>query len=228
MAIQFKRSVAADLDVSKLVTAEPAFATDSKKMLVGNGDGTVEEVLIKSCYAAGNTSNSNAVDVALAAKDAQVGSTLAATLSNIASQITKLQSLPVCSVRSAAAQAAATSSITTLTFDTEYFDTDNMFDAGASTSRLYCKTAGYYVISGYASFPSAANTGVRDVFIQVNGGTHHGEIEVPPSSGDYTQLSIATILYLNVGDYVTLGCYQSSGASINVENAALQAAMIRA
>ena len=221
--------------------------TGSGGALVTKTDSTTYDVnvtgtggdMLQANYANGSgLSNLNKVDRAVYAESAGTAGTASAAAeaacasgakpgSALETQITSLQTQPDCGLKDAPPRPVPNTPNTPRTFDTEFFDTDGMFDKSADPSRLCCKTAGYYVIHGYLSFPAGAATGVRDIFIQVNGGTHHGEIEVPPSAGDYTQLSVETILYLNSGDFITLGCYQSSGSGINAENAAIQAVLIR-
>lgn len=51
MAIQFRNGLEANLDRSKLLAGEPAYCTDSKKMVVGNGDGTADTAMISALAA---------------------------------------------------------------------------------------------------------------------------------------------------------------------------------
>lgn len=44
MPLSFRKGLEKDLDITKLVAGEPAYCTDSKKILVGNGDGTATEM----------------------------------------------------------------------------------------------------------------------------------------------------------------------------------------
>jgi microcystin-dependent protein len=63
MPLTFRNGNEADLNVSKLMAGEPAYCTDSKKLFIGNGDGTAYQVMTAGVYAKGNgASNENKVD----------------------------------------------------------------------------------------------------------------------------------------------------------------------
>lgn len=66
MPLTFRNGNEADLDVSKLMAAEPAFCTDTKRLYIGNGDGTAYPVMTAGIYSLGTGANNpNTVDHAL-------------------------------------------------------------------------------------------------------------------------------------------------------------------
>jgi hypothetical protein len=104
-----------------------------------------------------------------------------------------------------------------ISFSTELWDTDAIFDAGSPT-RLTCKTAGKYSISAHVAFASNT-TGNRQVFIRKNGTDYlAGDIrQAVQTGGTRTVFAIETKEVLNVNDYVELIVFQTTGGSLNVD-----------
>lgn len=120
--------------------------------------------------------------------------------------------------KSAAVQTLANNTLTAISLDAEVYDTDTMHDNSTNNSRLTCKTAGVYVITGQINYAANA-TSVRDAFIYVNGAavaTARGRD--PENAGAYIQ--VTTQYELAVNDYVQLYGYQVSGGDLNVTNGA--------
>lgn len=117
-----------------------------------------------------------------------------------------------------AAQAIADSTFTKLAFNSERYDYDTIHDTATNNSRLTCKTAGVYVISGSVSFASNT-TGIRRVLILVNNTTYIADqVFTPIAGGNETTVSISTQYALAVNDYVELQVYQTSTGSLNVNS----------
>ena len=112
----------------------------------------------------------------------------------------------------------ANASTVALTFDTERWDTDAIHSTIANTSRLTCKTAGKYIITGNIRWASHS-TGTRLVGIRLGGATNLAQARDQASSaaaGNHG-LIVTTIYDLAVNNYVELTVYQSSGGNLNVE-----------
>lgn len=63
MALQFRHGNERDLDRTRLFAGEPAYCTDTKRLYIGNGDGTAYQMMTAGIYAKGNgASNENKVD----------------------------------------------------------------------------------------------------------------------------------------------------------------------
>ena len=100
---------------------------------------------------------------------------------------------------------------TTLGFDSERYDTDNIHDPSIFTMhKLTCKTAGKYILTGHIRFDANA-VGDRLVGIRLNAGNFLAIQNVPPMAANQPSLSVATLYDLAVNDSVTLCAYQSSG-----------------
>jgi hypothetical protein len=106
------------------------------------------------------------------------------------------------------------SSATALTFDSERFDNDTIHDTVTNPSRLTCKTAGRYLITGHVSFQTANATGVRELWVRLNGATKiAGQTGPGRGSGADTPVTVGTVYELAENDYVELIAYQDSGSA---------------
>lgn len=105
---------------------------------------------------------------------------------------------------------------TALTFDTERYDNDSIYDNAPYPSRLTCKTAGKYLIACHVVFYTNTS-GYRKVQIRVNGATNIAmQTAIPGAGSNDTSLSVATIYDLAVNDYVEVMVVQNSGGALSV------------
>lgn len=119
-----------------------------------------------------------------------------------------------------AAQAVTTATFTVLALNSERYDTDGIHDTVTNNSRLTCKTAGKYIITGNVEFAANA-TGFRIVQIYLNGATTIAyQIELNPTAGGLIEMTISTLYSLALNDFVELRVYQNSGGNLNVTSAA--------
>jgi hypothetical protein len=125
---------------------------------------------------------------------------------------------PYARLTSGSAIPTTTGSVTTLSFDTERYDTDNLHAAGTPT-RLTCNTAGLYDIKFNGGFASNA-TGFRTAYLQLNGGTYIAIQTFPAVNGDATLFALSTEYVLAANDYVEVQVLQNSGGTLNITQAA--------
>lgn len=120
-------------------------------------------------------------------------------------------------VNHGASQSIADATHVALAFNAEREDTDTIHDGVTNNSRLTCKTAGVYVISGNAAFAANA-TGARGLGIRFGGSIFLALnfLHNTGSAGAETILNVSTIYRLAVNQYVELTAYQSSGGALNV------------
>lgn len=107
-------------------------------------------------------------------------------------------------------------SSTTLTLDTEIIDTDGGHSTVTNTSRYTAQTAGLYYVSGYCCIgpTTGSTTGTRTIQIFLNGGGVTGSaVQAAPSPLNGTGVFTATLVQMNVGDYVEIAFWQNSGGS---------------
>lgn len=121
---------------------------------------------------------------------------------------------PMARVYNNAVQSIADNTITTITFNSERFDTDSMHSTSVNTSRLTCNTAGVYMIGAHIGIASNA-TGIRNVYIYLNGTTYIAINIAPAVNGDASIYSVSTLYELAATDYVELRVYQNSTGSLN-------------
>jgi hypothetical protein len=127
---------------------------------------------------------------------------------------------PLCVVTNSGAQSIVNAgSGSAVTFDTEAVDTDGMHSTGTNTSRLTAVTPGYYVVTGHVVFASNA-TGERQAWLLINGTGSRigfGTTLAMTGASHVTAVIASTTLFLNVGDYVEMFAYQSSGGALNTD-----------
>src|SRR6266498_542252 len=99
----------------------------------------------------------------------------AARLGVIETGIYDAHRMPACRVTTTAAQTLTTSVPLSFVFASERFDTDAIHDNTTNNSRLTCKTAGVYQISGQVEYAANA-TGRRELLIRLNGTTPIADI----------------------------------------------------
>lgn len=122
----------------------------------------------------------------------------------------------ICDVRQTVAQTLTTIVWATALFDTEDVDSTGMHSTVTNTSRLTAVYPGWYWTGGQGSFVANA-TGIRATRWLVNGtvvnsSNIHGAA-FATFNGEVTARS--KLIYLNVGDYLELGIFQSSGGNLN-------------
>lgn len=109
---------------------------------------------------------------------------------------------------------------TSLTLDTEAFDSDNGHSTSTNTSRYTVQVAGTYFVAGNAAFAANA-TGNRAIRIGVNGSPVVGSFAKTLASTASHSSGIATTaeVVCAVGDYIEVMGLQSSGAALNTSSA---------
>lgn len=146
----------------------------------------------------------------------------AARLGVLEEGILDVSQAPAVRVFHSANQSLTSATLTALAFDSERFDqaggaASTQHDTVTNNSRLTCRYAGVYQISGTISFAFNA-TGVRLARIRVNGTTTVASIQVQAvtSGSNTTDIMISTLYSLAVNDYVELLGFQDSGGALNV------------
>ena len=125
--------------------------------------------------------------------------------------LSKLGTAPAARVYRDSAQSIPYNTATALAFNQERFDTDTIHDNATNNSRLTCKTAGLYLITGHGEFESATGYQVQDAYVRLNGATVIGGMGTTanPTSDEFRmrKFSVAVPYVLAVGDYVELVVY---------------------
>lgn len=123
---------------------------------------------------------------------------------------------PIARLRQTAGQAIANGTPTAITFDTEDEDSANGHSTSSNTSRYTAVYAGWYRVSGGASW-AVNSTGNRAAYWYTNGTVVPGSETMGPSSASvfHSTTARSILVFLNVGNYVELYGYQTSTASLN-------------
>ncbi len=102
---------------------------------------------------------------------------------------------------------------TTLTFDSEKWDTDNIHSTISNTGRLTCNSAGLYVVTlGLLTEFGAAWSVASRIRYTPSGGSAV-TIAAHFKKSDTHYWDMATVYRLAIGDYLTVEFYQNSGVS---------------
>jgi hypothetical protein len=103
-----------------------------------------------------------------------------------------------------------------VSFDAERYDTANYHDNVTNNSRLTVPVAGRYAVSGHVEF-SDSGKGFRVVYVRRNGDTYIAADRCVAVAADRaTQLCVATLCQLSVGDYLELVVAQVSGGALTL------------
>jgi hypothetical protein len=141
---------------------------------------------------------------------------------NILDVLDFLQNKPAAELRQTVAQSIPNGALTALTFTTEDLDDDPAGSGGHSTSvnttRFTAVYAGWYLIGGVVAFTASA-VGTRATAWAVNGtNVNSSSVLVSASSAFGARIPAPSMrVFLNVGDYVELLAFQSTGGALNTE-----------
>jgi len=128
---------------------------------------------------------------------------------------------PLCRVYKAATQSINNNTVTTLTFDSERFDTDSMHESVTNPTRITIPLAGVYAVTVYGDFAPNA-TGSRILYVYLNGagsamvGGIRAQNAVAQAGVDtYDSFAMPPTKFA-AGDYIEAKCYQNSGGALAI------------
>jgi len=122
-----------------------------------------------------------------------------------------------CSIYNTSTFSIANNTDTTLTFNSEFFDTNGFHSTSTNTDRITIPTgyAGKYLITVINRWIANA-TGERNMYIKKNNSTVIEAGSLFGSSANTTMLSRTVIIDLAVGDYLTFTAQQTSGSTLSM------------
>jgi hypothetical protein len=127
-----------------------------------------------------------------------------------------------CYVYKSANQSIPNATFTSVTWDAEWTDSNNIHSTSTNTDRFTVQAgqAGYYFISVNTNWQGSA-VGARQLIFAKNGTLNYGEPKngTPNAGGELSMVNSA-FLNLAVGDYITVSAYQTSGGALNIEGGA--------
>ena len=114
-------------------------------------------------------------------------------------------------------QSIANATWTTITFDSENFDTDSFHSTSTNTSRMTIPSGknGKYLVTANLSFPTNT-TGMRASMIRKNGADYAKGTWIG-AFNEAVGLIATQIIDLVATDYVEMQVYQDSGGSLNIQ-----------
>lgn len=133
------------------------------------------------------------------------------------------------SVNRSTNQSIPNSAVTAVSFDAENYDDGTaagMHESVTNPTRLTCQVPGVYMVSAYGRLANST-TGVRQINIRLNGSIVVSTLTIPPSgSGFGDDLPVVAQLKMNVGDYVEVTIFQTSGGAVNFQTGNFFAAVM--
>lgn len=120
------------------------------------------------------------------------------------------------SVRRTSVQSITDSTATAISFDVEDFDSGNLYITVTQPTRLTAPSQGLYMITGSVAF-AGSGAGVRQIYIKKNGSTRIATGGAAGVAGTFSNNgSVATVAFMNAGDYAELVVVQTSGGNLDV------------
>jgi len=105
-----------------------------------------------------------------------------------------------------------TGDVTVVTFDSERWDTAEIHDTTANSSRLTAPTTGNYLIFAHINFDGGGGVGFLRINIQDGSGNYLASQTTDAQlAGQANGLSVVTHHSLNAGDYVELTAFNGTG-----------------
>jgi len=143
----------------------------------------------------------------------------AAKLNVVEDGITNAHLMAAVRVTHNTSQSIASGSLVALAFNTERFDqaggaSSTQHDTVTNNTRLTCRYAGVYQISGCVLFGASAAGAGRALEVRLNGTTVIVLQQDAPSA--FASMSVSTLYSLAVNDYVELLAFQDSGSAMTI------------
>jgi hypothetical protein len=112
-------------------------------------------------------------------------------------------------------QNISTATSTTITWNSESFDTNSYHSTTTNTGRLTVPTTGYYLLNGLIMF-APNGTGVRILDIKKNGSTSVAYVEEAATSLAATASTVqfTALVSAAANDYFEIVAYQNSGSTV--------------
>jgi len=101
-------------------------------------------------------------------------------------------------------------------FDSETYDDSNWHSTSVNTSRVTVDRYGKYTICGSATFSNSSATGVRSLFIRINGTIIIAASKLAGATAFSPGVNVAGTYKLSAGDYIELVAAQTSGGALDI------------
>jgi hypothetical protein len=123
-----------------------------------------------------------------------------------------------CSIYKSGTQSLANDTVVTVTWDSEYYDTDAIHSTSSNTSRLTVPAGlgGKWELMCSLSFAAATQGAYRSLRVLKNGSAINFFDGAPAGSTSQTSISYSNIFDLVATDYIEVTADQNSGGTINL------------
>jgi hypothetical protein len=128
--------------------------------------------------------------------------------------VAKLATQIGCRVTNSANQSIPDTTVTTILFDTETYDTDTMHSTVTNTGRITFTTAGYYLLIGRVAF-DVNNVGHRTLYIRINGSNNVASANATVFNTVASIVEITHVYRATAADYAELRVDQTSGGALD-------------
>jgi hypothetical protein len=106
-----------------------------------------------------------------------------------------------------------------LSFDSERWDTANLHETGTNSGRLKAPVAGKYYVFANITWESPIGSGLWGLRLRLNGKTVIAEQTLPNTGASFRMsMSVGTLYALASGDYVEVQVFQNSGNPLMIRH----------
>jgi hypothetical protein len=110
---------------------------------------------------------------------------------------------------------------TSLTFNSERWDTANLHETATNSGRLKAPVAGKYYIFASITWETPIGSGLWGLRLHLNGKTVIAEQTLPNTGASFRiSMSVGTLYALNAGDYVEAQVFQNNGNPLLIRSIA--------
>jgi hypothetical protein len=110
---------------------------------------------------------------------------------------------------------------TSLTFNSERWDTANLHETATNSGRLKAPVAGKYYIFASITWETPIGSGLWGLRLHLNGTSVIAEQTLPNTGASFRiSMSVGTLYALNAGDYVEAQVFQNNGNPLLIRSIA--------
>ena len=115
-------------------------------------------------------------------------------------------------------QTLGNATVTSITFNDEFFDTNSFHDNATNNTRITIPAGlgGKYALTATLSYKSNS-TGIRLIYFLRNGTVTNSGVEITALNGFDMSISASCIMEVSAGDYLEIAGYQNSGGNLNID-----------
>jgi len=132
-----------------------------------------------------------------------------------ASDVNLVRDPPACRVYNSANLSIVNTTVTTVTYDSERWDTDTMHSTSSNTSRITFTTAGLYLVGFHGRLDSGTDYSRAYADIYLNGATVIARYDRRATTNDVRDpaMEVVTKYKFAAADYVEARVLQTNGAA---------------